>query len=313
MSKNRKVSAPTKHSKKQYTTKSKHPSFIRTEEGNDLIARAKRYLNGGYPVHFTGASGTGKTALAMQVAAELNQPATIIHGNHEMNNVDLIGGTTGWSSSKTIDNFVRQVYKQDANVKENWTPGRLTEAVQHGHVLIYDEFSRSTPETNNLFLSVLEEKLLPLYGTKQKQPSVAVHPNFKLILTSNPTEYAGVFQTQDALADRLITLEINLSQQTKETILRKSENLSEQESNTVWQLIEQIEHETDDESVGLGLRAAFMIARIAKNSKASFSSEDSIFRQTCSDVLSSYLVRSGRSGTIQEAQNLIREILQDSH
>ena len=36
-----------------------------------------------------------------------------------------------------------------------------------------------------------------------------VHPNFSAIFTSNPEEYAGVHKAQDALRDRMVTIDLD--------------------------------------------------------------------------------------------------------
>ncbi len=81
----------------------------------------------------------------------------------------------------------------------------MLEAVKNGYTLIYDEFTRSKPATNNIFLSILEEGAAAVWS-KMTDPFVRVHPDFRVIFTSNPAEYAGVYDTQDALLDRLITM-----------------------------------------------------------------------------------------------------------
>jgi len=48
--------------------------FVRTPFVEDLSRRALTYLEAGYPVHFAGAAGTGKTTLAFHVAAQLAGP-----------------------------------------------------------------------------------------------------------------------------------------------------------------------------------------------------------------------------------------------
>ena len=114
----------------------------------------------------------------------------------------------GISKKEVVDNYIHSVYKKEQEIKPIWTPGQLIEAVKNGHIVIYDEFSRSHPETNNIFLSLLEEKVLPIYG-KGKESFIKCHPNFSIIFTSNPDEYAGTFHTQDALLDRLITIHLD--------------------------------------------------------------------------------------------------------
>src|SRR4030065_962504 len=90
-----------------------------------------------------------------------------------------------------------------------WTDNRLTSACKKGDVLIYDEFNRSRAEANNALLSVLQEGVLSTpkrnrYGSGHME----VHPEFRAIFTSNPEEYAGTHKTQDAIRDRLISIQV---------------------------------------------------------------------------------------------------------
>src|SRR5262249_10983686 len=52
------------------------------------------------------------------------------------------------------------------------------------------------------------EGLLVLPAQNQNEPYITVHPNFRVIFTSNPQEYAGVHEAQDALGDRIITIDM---------------------------------------------------------------------------------------------------------
>ena len=106
-----------------------------------------------------------------------------------------------------IDNFIHSVVKTEETMRTLWTDNRLTTACRYGHVLIYDEFTRSRPEANNVLLSVLGERLLNLPKISHGGDGyLEVHPAFRAIFTSNPQEYAGVHKSQDALLDRLITI-----------------------------------------------------------------------------------------------------------
>ncbi|MEI6786722.1 MAG: gas vesicle protein GvpN, partial [Verrucomicrobiota bacterium] len=54
-------------------TLSTEPSlgFVTTPLVEQITRRALTYLQAGYPVHFAGVAGTGKTTLAFHVAAQL--------------------------------------------------------------------------------------------------------------------------------------------------------------------------------------------------------------------------------------------------
>ncbi|MBI3054545.1 MAG: hypothetical protein HYY77_10970, partial [Betaproteobacteria bacterium] len=54
-------------------TLEKKPDFVETPYIQGVTKRALDYIRAGYPIHFSGAAGTGKTALAMHVAAKLGR------------------------------------------------------------------------------------------------------------------------------------------------------------------------------------------------------------------------------------------------
>ena len=95
-------------------------AIVQDAETEALLSRSLQYLKAGYPIHFTGPSGAGKTSLALTLAKKRKRPVMLIHGNHELNNKDLIGDFTGYTSKKVVDNYVRSVYKKDESVSEIW-------------------------------------------------------------------------------------------------------------------------------------------------------------------------------------------------
>nr|WP_239558767.1 gas vesicle protein GvpN [Peribacillus deserti] len=259
--------------------------MVQDERTEDLLSRSLQYLKAGYPIHFTGPSGTGKTSLALALAKRRKKPVMLIHGNHELNNKDLIGDFTGYTSKKVVDNYVRSVYKRDESITETWRDGRLLEAVKNGYTLVYDEFTRSRPTTNNIFLSILEEGILPLYGTKLTEPFVRVHPDFAVIFTSNPDEYAGVYQTQDALLDRLITLYIDHKDSGREAaIISEKVDLDKKRAMAITTLVAELRRECKADS-GPSLRASLMIAKLAAEGEIPIDGSDSAFQRLCMDIL----------------------------
>ena len=141
--------------------------FVLTPYVQEVSERALTYLEAGYPVHFSGPAGTGKTTLALHVAARLGRPVMIMHGDDEFSSSDLVGADHGYRKSKLIDNFIHSVLKTEENMTTQWVDNRLTVACKKGDTLVYDEFTRSRPEANNVLLSVLAEKILNL--PKQRQ------------------------------------------------------------------------------------------------------------------------------------------------
>ncbi|WLV24546.1 gas vesicle protein GvpN [Aciduricibacillus chroicocephali] len=284
-------------------------SVSQDEEMEDLLERSLEYMKAGYPIHFTGPSGVGKTSLAIALAKRRKKPVMLIHGNHEMGNKDLIGDFTGYTSKKLVDNYVRSVYKREENVTQNWRDGRLLEAVKHGYTLVYDEFTRSRAETNNIFLSILEEGILPLYETKQTEPFVRVHPEFAVIFTSNPEEYAGVYKTQDALLDRLVTIFIGHRNVEREAsiINEKVPALAEEDANAIAELTATLRQQCKG-SNGPSIRSGLMIAKLAARQDIAIDGEDERFKQLCLDVLTDPMSRCIEADEpLQAARQLIED------
>lgn len=183
--------------------------FVTTPFVDQIARRALTYLQAGYPIHFAGAAGTGKTTVAFHVAAQLGRPVSLIHGDDDFGSSDLVGQDSGYRKHKVIDNYIHSVVKTEEEMKSLWLENRLTTACQDGDTLIYDEFNRSRPEANNPFLSIFSERILNLPKLRRSGGGyLQVHPEFRAIFTSNPEEYAGVHKTQDALMDRLITIQL---------------------------------------------------------------------------------------------------------
>lgn len=262
-------------------------ALLQDSETKKLISRCLSYLSTGYPVHFTGPSGVGKTSLALALAKKRKRPVMLMHGNHGLSNSDLIGAFTGYTNQKRVDNFVRSVYKKEENMTETWRDGRLLEAVKNGYTLIYDEFTRSLPSTNNIFLSILEEGVLPLYGAKFTEPFSRVHPEFTVIFTSNPAEYAGVYHTQDALLDRLITIPLGYKDNEAEAaIVSKKTGIAQSEAKEITGFVSKLRVMCNDKKGhGPSLRASLMIARLSYEEDIAVDGNAEEFQSLCTDIL----------------------------
>jgi len=262
-------------------------NFVVTPFIQDLTDRALSYLEVGYPVHFSGPAGTGKTTLAFHVAAQLGRPVMLIHGDDEFGRSDLIGKDSGYHKSKTVDNYIHSVVRTEERMNVLWTDNRVTTACKHGYTLIYDEFTRSKPEANNAFLSILEEKILNMPSISGKESEyLAVHPDFRVIFTSNPEEYAGVHKTQDALMDRLISVCLgHFDRQTEIEITMAKSNIAKNEAEIIVDLIRELRN-IDINNHSPSIRSCIAIAKILVHRGGHADEADQIFRQTCRDVLS---------------------------
>jgi len=270
------------------TVLSAQPSadFVETAYIDGLTGRALDYIRAGFPVHFSGPAGVGKTTLALHIAARLGRPVALICGDHEFNSSDLVGGLYGYRKQYLKDNFIRSVLKTDESMTSHWADNRLTTACQYGLTLIYDEFTRSRPEANNVLLSVLEERLLPLPTARGGESYLKVHPNFTAIFTSNPEEYAGVYKSQDALRDRMVTIELgNFDEETEVAVTRAKSKLTLDDSRRIVRLVRRVREAKTKNKLTPTVRACIIIGKILKLKGGTDLDTNHIFRQIYSDVL----------------------------
>jgi nitric oxide reductase NorQ protein len=284
-------------------------TIIRLEPGNDFVItpfiesicqRSLSYLKAGYPVHLSGTAGTGKTTLAMHLAGMLGRPVAIIFGDEEFGSSDLIGSEKGFVSNKLVDNYVHSVLKTEENVKSLWVDQRLTTACKDGYTLVYDEFSRSHAEANNVLLSVLEEKLIVLPGGRYDESYIPVHPEFRAIFTSNPDEYAGVYTPQSALLDRMITIKLGCYDfDTEVAITAAKSGLLPEEARKIVEVVSAVRKEPGNISPPT-VRASIIIARILYHCQEKPELGNRVFMETCMDVLYNGVNNNGKFHKIIE-------------
>lgn len=286
--------------------------FVETPQVRSLAERALRYLAAGYPVHFAGPSGSGKTTLALHVAHRLGQPVALLCGDDEFGTSDLVGSNRGFRRRKVIDNFIHSVLKLEEDVSQQWVDQRLAAACHEGWTLVYDEFTRSRPEANNVLLSVLEERILVLPASWENPLGYTkVHPEFRMIFTSNPEDYAGVHSSQDALRDRMVAIHTgHFDFPTEVAITRARSGASTPDAQRIVRLVRALRETVPPASANLSVRNCIMIARVLSQRGAAAVAGDALFELTCQDVLASRVGGNGRFGENGAgAQELVAQLL----
>jgi len=269
------------------------PDFVETKYIKDITNRAISYIKAGFPVHLRGPSGTGKTTLAMHVATKIARPVVMIHGDEEFTTTDLVGGEYGYRFKKVVDRFVSRVLKVEEDMVKRWVDNRLTVACKYGFTLIYDEFTRSRPEANNILLSILQEKMMDLPSGRGEDPYLQVDPDFTAIFTSNPEEYAGVHRSQDALRDRMITMDLDhFDYDTEVAITKAKSKLSKQHAEIIVNIVRGL-RESGKCEFAPTIRGCIMIAKTIKVENITPIKSNGLFRVICQDILASETSRVG--------------------
>ncbi len=284
--------------------------FVSTAYVESMSERAITYMDVGYPVHFLGPTGTGKTTLAFHVAARRGRAVTLIHGDDEFGGSDLVGRDAGYRKSRLVDNYIRSVRKTEEEMENLWVDNRLTTACENGDTLIYDEFNRSRPEANNALLSILAEGILNLPRLRLGGGDyLEVHPEFRAIFTSNPEEYAGVHKAQDALLDRLITIELgHFDRETEVGITAAKSSVNREDAETIVDIVRAL-RAISANSHRPTIRACIAIARILVHRDGRAKLDDPVFRWACRDVLNTGIARVTREGE-SVAQEKVDEMIE---
>jgi gas vesicle protein GvpN len=284
-------------------------NFVETPFIRGIVERALAYIAAGFPIHFRGASGTGKTTLAMHVASKLGRPLVMVHGDEEFSTSDLVGGECGYRMRKVIDNFIHSVLKTEEDMSRRWVDNRLTVACKYGFTLIYDEFTRSRPEANNALLSVLQEKMLDLPAAREGEGYLRVHPDFTAIFTSNPEEYAGVYRSQDALRDRMATLDLDhFDEETEVAITEAKSGIERNYAERIVRIVRALRESGVCEFVPT-IRGCIMIAKVLKMHNGSVDSKNALLRQLCLDILASESMRVGGKAQTSRVKEVVSQLV----
>ena len=144
-----------------------------------------------------------------------------------------------------------------------------------------------------------------MYG---EQGYLMVNPDFHAIFTSNPEEYTGTHQTQDALIDRFITIQLDpFERETEIEITMSKSSVPRPDAERVVDIVREIRQ------LGLcghrsTMRACISIAVILVRSKARSEWDDPVFRWACHDVLNTFSAQLNPEGNRLRQQKVDKVI-----
>lgn len=282
-------------------------SYFEDEELHSICSRATSYLNAGIPLRFHGPAGMGKTATALRVAHARGRPVAFINGHDSLKSQDLIGQENGSQATRIEDKYVASVRKTETRIQKYWSDGALLSSMTKGHTLVYDEFTRAPPEANVPLLSVIEEGVMVVIHPSEGRKVIQAHPEFRVILTSNPTDYCGTNAAPDALLDRVVTFNFDrLSASTRCGIIQSATGISIEDASTIERLLSALRADCTPTAEN-SLRTGILIAKIASHHRLSANMEDPRFIQVAADVLRTRLVRTDTEAAVREAGIVISD------
>ncbi len=238
-------------------------NWIETDSVRSIKEKIKRWLSLKYPVHIVGPTGCGKTILALQIAKELGRPTVWINGDEGITTTDLTGGYSQVEISSVRDRYVHNVFKDKDVLKAEWVDNPLTLACKYGYTLIYNEFSRARAVANNIFLSIFSEGILELPTKFGEERYIRVHPDFRVIFTSNSIEYAGVHRAQDALLDRMISVYMDYyDKETEAEIIASQSGIEKKYALIIGEMLQSFRKNSSEKHIGT--RSGVMVAQALK-------------------------------------------------
>jgi len=194
---------------------------------------------------------------------------------------------------------------------KRWMDNRLTLACKNGFTMVYDEFTRSRPEANNVLLSILQEKVMDLPPQREGEEVhyLKVHPNFCAIFTSNPEEYAGTHKAQDALRDRMVTIDLDyFDRKTEIAITQAKSGLSKEDAEKIVDVVRGMRKNNPCEFPPT-VRSCITLAKAVEINKGKVSVTDPVFRELAQDILVSQTTRSPWSSKQKEIKELVEELI----
>ena len=136
-----------------------------------------------------------------------------------------------------------------------------------------------------------------------------VHPEFRAIFTSNPEEYAGVNRAQDALRDRMVTMDLDhFDYETELNIAMAKSKLLLKDTEIIVKVVRGL-RESGKTEFDPTVRGCIMIAKTLATLKTTPSKSKDKFRTICQDILTSETSRVGSKTNQGKVRIIVNELI----
>ena len=147
-------------------------------------------------------------------------------------------------------------------------------------------------------------------SNKGEETYIKAHPDFCAIFTSNPEEYAGVNRTQDALRDRMITIDVDhFDFETEHRIVMAKSQLSWEDSEKIVRIVRGL-RDSGKTEFDPTIRGCIMIAKTMSTLKKTPSESKELFSKICQDILTSETSRIGSKTNQGRVRTIVNELIQ---
>jgi gas vesicle protein GvpN len=152
--------------------------------------------------------------------------------------------------------------------------------------------------------------MLSTSAAKEEDYYMKVHPEFHAIFTSNPEEYAGVNRTQDALRDRMVTMDLDhFDYETELQITKAKSNLSLEDTEKIVKIVRGL-RESGKTEFDPTIRGSIMIAKTLATLNTTPSESREMFQKICQDILTSETSRIGSKTNQERVKIIVNELIE---
>ena len=142
-----------------------------------------------------------------------------------------------------------------------------------------------------------------------EEPYLRVDPDFTAIFTSNPEEYAGVHRSQDALRDRMVTMDLDhFDYDTEVAITQAKSKLSKPHAEAIVKIVRSL-RESGKCEFAPTVRGCIMVAKTLKAQNITPAKSNGAFTAICQDILASETSRVGSKTNQARVKEVVKDLV----